>query len=70
MNGQKLVQNDFVGEWKTEKVCKAEGINLAYITYTTLLMQTNQKTILEKLSISTKENVLYQRMDLNILSMI
>ena len=26
MNGQKLVQNDFTGEWKTEKVSKAEGI--------------------------------------------
>ena len=23
MNGQKLVQNDFTGEWKTEKVSKA-----------------------------------------------
>lgn len=26
MNGQKLVQNDFAGEWKTEKVIKAEGV--------------------------------------------
>ena len=26
MNGQKLFQNDSTGEWKTEKVSKAQGI--------------------------------------------
>ncbi|MBK8605037.1 MAG: hypothetical protein IPN87_18930 [Saprospiraceae bacterium] len=48
MNGQKLVQNDFAGEWKTEKSSKLKELSLAYITYTMLLMRTNRKRILEK----------------------
>jgi len=62
MNGQKLVQNDFAGEWKTEKVCKAEGIKPGvYNLYNAIDADQSKDNIGEVIHIDKKENVLYQK---------
>ena len=62
MNGQKLVQNDFTGEWKTEKVSKAEGIKPGvYNLYNAVDADQSINNIGEVIHIDKKENVLYQK---------
>ncbi len=57
MNGQKLVQNDFTGEWKTEKVSKAEGIKPGvYNLYNAVDADQSKNNIGEVIHIDKKEN--------------
>lgn len=62
MNGQKLVQNESAGVWKTEKVSKAEGIKPGiYNLYNTVDPDLTKDNIGEIIYIDKIENVLYQQ---------
>ena len=62
MNGQKLVQNGMSGEWKTEKVKKAHGINPGiYNLYNAVDANISKDNIGEVIHIDKKDNVLYQK---------
>ncbi len=62
MNGQKLAQNDATGEWKTEKMTKAEGIKPGiYNLYNAVAANKTKDNIGEVLHIDLKDNVLYQK---------
>lgn len=62
MNGQKLSQNDSTGEWKTDKVSKAVGIEPGiYNLYNAVNADPSKNTIGQVIHIDKKENVLYQR---------
>ena len=62
MNGQKLFQNDSTGEWKTEKVSKAQGINPGiYNLYNAVDADKTKENIGEIIYVDKKENVLYQK---------
>lgn len=62
MNGQKLVQNDSTGEWKTEKVSKAQGVEPGiYNLYNAVNADILKDNIGEVIHIDKKENVLYQK---------
>lgn len=62
MNGQKLAQNDLSGEWKTDKVSKAIGIDPGiYNLYNAVEADRSKVTIGQVIHIDKKENMLYQR---------
>lgn len=62
MNGQKLAQNDIKGEWITEKVTKAQGINPGiYNLYTAINADKTSDNIGEVIHIDKKDNALYQK---------
>lgn len=64
MNGQKLAQNDSTGEWKTEKVTKAQGIKPGiYNLYTAIDADKTNDNIGEIIHIDKKDNALYQKND-------
>ncbi len=64
MNGQKLAQNDATGEWKTEKVTKAQGIKPGiYNLYTAIDADKTNDNIGEVIHIDKKDNALYQKSD-------
>ena len=64
MNGQKLAQNEINGEWKTEKVTKAQGIKPGiYNLYTAIDADKTNDNIGEVIHIDKKDNALYQKSD-------
>lgn len=64
MNGQKLAQNDFTGEWKTEKVTKALGIKPGiYNLYNAIDADKSKEYLGEVLYVDKKEKIVYQNND-------
>lgn len=62
MNGQKLAQNNSTGEWKTEKVTKAEGIKPGiYNLYNAVNADKSKDNIGEVIHVDKKDNALYQK---------
>ena len=62
MNGQKLAQNDSTGQWKTDKVTKAVGIEPGiYNLYNAVDADPSKDAIGKVIHIDKKENLLYQK---------
>lgn len=62
MNGQKLAQNDSTGDWKTEKVTKAEGVKPGiYNLYNAVDANKSNDNIGEVIHVDKKDNALYQK---------